>query len=477
MTELAYLDAIDLQSAYRNRSISPTELISSVIIRSQRLNPKINAISQSFYEQALTQAKKLEQAFMRNESLPSLAGIPIITKEKHFIKNEPISNGIQLKDEPLAVSSYVGTQRLFNNAAIIISRATTPEFSCATFTQSKIWGITRNPFNLEYSPGGSSGGSAAALAAGMATLATASDIGGSTRLPASFTATVGYKPPYGKIPGAGALAVDHYRSDGPLARSIADTALLTNVMAGLDYSDHSTTPNTTLLPTHYSGDLSNRKIALCMSLGDYQVSDDIKRNTYHMVKALETAGATVEEIILPWSSEEIMRIASIHYAHILIPALSKEIEKAEDTSDYIHSFISLTREIAGNYSYLEGLIAEYELQQQLMATLQNFDALICPASAISGLKAGEQYLNGITMPNGVHLKHYWEAHMAVPFNITNRLPVLSVPSGMADCGIPTGLQIVGKPWDEVTVFEVGAAIEKISPWRHLWQKIDDTLLS
>ena len=112
-----------------------------------------------------------------------------------------------------------------------------------------------------------------------------------------------------------------------------------------------------------------------------------------------------------------------------------------------------------------------------MATLQNFDALICPASAISGLKAGEQYLNGITMPNGVHLKHYWEAHMAVPFNITNRLPVLSVPSGMADCGIPTGLQIVGKPWDEVTVFEVGAAIEKIRPWRHLWQKIDDTLLS
>lgn len=326
--------------------------------------------------------------------------------------------------------------------------------------------------NLDYSPGGSSGGSAAALAAGMTTLATASDIGGSTRLPASFTGTVGYKPPYGKIPGMGVLANDHYRSDGPLARSIRDTALFTNIIAGIDYHDHATIPHFSQLPTHYNGDLKGYKIALCIKLGDYDVASDIEKNTRQIAKTLETAGATVEEVFLPWKNEELMRIASIHYAHILVPGLEQALQEAQSHASYINKFIAITKELAGNSDYLEGLQGEYQIQQDLMQVFTAFDAIICPASAIPGLVAGESYLEGITMPNGKHLPHYWQAHMAVPFNIANRLPVLSVPSGITDCRIPSGIQIIGKPWDERTVFEIGAAIEKITPWNHLWQLID-----
>lgn len=471
MTELLYLDAVEIGDKYRKKELSPKEVMQATIARSEAINPSINAISETFYDQALEQATKLEKAFARGDKLGSLAGIPIATKEKHPIKGEGITHGLALKKVPIATESHVIIDRILEADAIIHSRATTPEFSCATFTQSTLWGITRNPYNHHYSPGGSSGGSAAIVAAGMATLATASDIGGSTRLPASFTGIVGYKPPYGKIPGMGVLANDHYRSDGPLARSVRDVALLTNVIAGIDYTDHATFPNTTPLPLQYHGDLKGRKIALCITLGDFDVSADIERNTRNIAKALEDAGAIIEEVTLPWTSEEIMRIASIHYAHILVPGLEQELKQASEYADYIDAFIQTTKNLAGNSPYLESLQGEFNMQQDLIKILNECDALICPASAIAGLIAGESYLNGITMPSGKHLNHYWEAHMAVPFNIANRLPVLSVPSGMADCGIPTGVQVVGKPWDELSVFEIGAAIEKIAPWQHLWQKV------
>lgn len=471
MKDVVYLDAVDIASLYRKKQLSPYELMHAVIERSEEINPSINALSTKSYDRALAEAKSLEKAFLEEKTLGALAGIPIVAKEKHVIRGATISHGLNLQEDPIATESHVIIDRILHEGGIIHSRGTTPEFSCATFTQSTRWGITRNPFNLNYSPGGSSGGSAAALAAGMATLATASDIGGSTRLPASFTATVGYKPPYGKIPGMGVLAVDHYRSDGPLGRSVRDVALLTNVMAGLDYKDHGTYPNTQDLALSYDGDLVGKHIALCIRLGDFHVAPDIEQNTRKIAKVLENAGAIVEEITLPWTSEEIMQIAAIHYAHILIPGLKASLVDVESYADYISRFIQDMENLAGGYHYFDGLQREYVFQQQLITALNDFDALICPVSAIVGLQAGETYLNGITMHNGQHLKHYWEAHMAVPFNIANRMPVLSVPSGMAECCLPTGVQIVGKPWNEQLVFDIGNVIERLQPWQHLWQKI------
>lgn len=471
MRELVYLDAVEIASLYRNKQLSPYELMQAVIERSEEINPSINALSTTSYDRALLESKKLEQAFLEGQELGVLAGIPIVTKEKHAISGETISHGLNLSEDPIAEESHVIIDRILGAGGIIHSRATTPEFSCATFTQSTRWGITRNPFNLSYSPGGSSGGSAAALAAGMATLATASDIGGSTRLPASFTATVGYKPSYGKIPGMGVLAVDHYRSDGPLGRSVRDVALLTNVMAGIDFTDHASHPHYQDLSLSYDGDLKGKRIALCMRLGNFHVAPDIEKNTRKIAKILESAGAIVEEIELPWTSQDIMQTAAIHYAHILIPGLKESLAHVDSYADYIDSFIQDMENLAKGYSYFDGLQREYIFQQQLMNALEGFDALICPASAIVGLEAGKTYLNGITMHNGEHLKHYWEAHMAVPFNIANRMPVLSVPSGIADCGVPTGIQIVGKPWCEQMVFDIGHVIERLQPWQHLWQQI------
>ncbi|MDQ6739331.1 MAG: amidase family protein, partial [Actinomycetota bacterium] len=157
------------------------------------------------------------------ETFPPCWGIPVAAKEKHGIRGRTLSQGLTAHKDNVAGASHPEIERIQRAGGIIHARTTTPEYSCATVTHSPLWGVTRNPWNKRYSPGGSSGGSAAAVAAGFSTLATASDIAGSTRLPASFTGTVGFKAPYGRIPGLAPLCADHYRGDGPLARTVADT--------------------------------------------------------------------------------------------------------------------------------------------------------------------------------------------------------------------------------------------------------------
>ncbi len=467
--DLASLDALSARRLFAVKELSPVELMHAVIARIEAVNPQVNALSNRLFERGLAAASRAERGYSAGERMGALAGIPVIAKEKHAIAGEPLSNGLQLERVPLADESHPVLRRIEAAGGALHARSTTPEFSCATFTQSPLWGITRNPYNLEYSPGGSSGGSAAALAAGMATLATASDIGGSTRLPASFTGCVGYKPPYGRIPGAGALAADHYRSDGPLGRTVADVALLTNVMAGKDSGDHASVPEGEPLPLSYTGDLAGKRIALCIRLGDYAVASDVEANTRAAAASLRDAGATVEEIALPWTSAEIMRIALTHYSQILVPGLEAALDGADGGSratgaaDYVRRFIDVATAQGRAWSYFDALAGEARLQRELAEAMRGYDALVCPASAAPGLVAGETYPDGIVLDDpqrGLrHVEHYWEAHLAVPFNIANRCPVLAVPSGMADIGIPTGIQIVGHPWDERTVFEVGAALE------------------
>ncbi|MEO5993029.1 MAG: amidase, partial [Arthrobacter sp.] len=356
--------------------------------------------------------------------------------------------------------------RIRRAGGIIHARTTTPEYSCATVTHSALWGVTRNPWNPQYSPGGSSGGSGAALAAGLAPLATASDIAGSTRLPASFTGTVGYKAPYGRIPGLPPLSADHYRGDGPMARTVADTALLANVMAGRHAADHTSLGGGLALAVPPTGadSVAGLRIALCIRLGNYPVAADVEANTRAVASALAAAGAVVEEIELPWTVEHISRTIFTHFGYLLGPVMEDDTADAPELlAAYTRRFMADAQKAAGENRFIDGVRAETRIQADLAAAMAGFDALICPASAVAALDADGMYLDGIDA-GGVRLGHYWQAHMTAPFNIANRCPVLAVPSGMAECGIPTGVQIVGHPFDDATVFAVGAAVETVRPW-------------
>jgi aspartyl-tRNA(Asn)/glutamyl-tRNA(Gln) amidotransferase subunit A len=472
MSKPHYLSAVEALRLFRSRELSPVELMESVVERTTETNGTVNAFTETMFDDALAAARDAEQRYQRRDydggnsgsaAGSALLGLPIATKEKHAIAGRSLSQGLLSCADDVAAADHPVVERIRAAGGIVHARTTSPEFSCATITHSPMWGITRNPWNPEYSPGGSSGGAGAALAAGMATLATASDIAGSTRLPASFTGNVGYKAPYGRIPGIPPLSSDWYRGDGPMARTVADTALLTNVMSGPHPIDHTSVGPAEPLPLEF-GPVGGMRIALCIRLGDYPVMADVEANTRAVAAALEAAGAVVVEIELPWSSREISETIFTHFGHLLGPAMAEATAGSENRlAAYTRRFMADARAAAARNSLLDGLKAETRIQAQLASAMAGFDALLCPASAVSALKADEDYLDGIDV-GGVHLDHYWQAHMTAPFNINNRCPVLAVPSGLSDVGVPTGVQIVGHPYDDHTVFRVGAAVEQAHPW-------------
>lgn len=360
---------------------------------------------------------------------------------------------------------------LSGECGIIHARTASPEFSCATFTHSPLWGVTRNPWNLDRTPGGSSGGAGAALAAGYTPLATASDIAGSTRIPAGFTGTVGYKAPYGRIPGVPPLSLDWYRGDGPMARTVADTALLTAIMAGVHPSDHTSLPN----PLDVDGwlaaaaplDPAGVRIGLSITLGDYPVDPAVAAATTAVARTLAAAGAEIVEVDLPWTTDRIRETTFTHFGHLLAPAMREATAGHEgELAAYTRRFIEDALATAARRSFYDGLALEAQLHGELATAMSGLDALLCPVSAVGSLLADDDYLYGIEV-GGRRLIHYWETHMTSPFNVANRCPVLAVPSGMTVDDVPVGVQIVGHPYDDATVFGIGGAIEQLRPWPRL----------
>ncbi len=465
MTELHYLDAGTALRLFRRRELSPVELMDAVIARTEQVNSGINALTETLFDEARRTARQAATAYARGRGLTPLLGLPVAAKEKHGLAGHTLSQGLIAQKDVIAAEDHPVIARIRAAGGIIHARTTTPEYSCATVTHSPLWGITRNPWNPRYSPGGSSGGAGAALAAGLAPLATASDIAGSTRLPASFTGTVGFKAPYGRIPGLAPLSADHYRGDGPMARTVADAALLANVMAGRHPRDHTSLADGAPVSAGSGAEAARgMRIALCIRLGNYPVASDVEANTRTVAAALRDAGAVVEEVELPWTTEFISRTMFTHFGYLLGPAMEDETDGTEDQlAPYTRQFMADARSAAKANRFVDGIRAETQIQAQLASAMAGFDALLCPASAVPALEAEEMYLDGIDA-GGVHLEHYWQGHMTGPFNIANRCPVLAVPSGMADCGIPTGVQIVGHPFDDNPVFKVGTAVEALLPW-------------
>lgn len=481
--DLAFLSAVEVLRLFRRRELAPSEYLSHLFrrIQADQDHPRpLNAFTELLEVEAREQARAADESYSlaSGDSAPSpLAGLPVATKEKHGLKGRTLSQGMRAFRDAVATENHPVVERLQDSGAIIHARTTSPEFSCATVTHSSLWGVTRNPWNRELSPGGSSGGAAAALAGGLTPLATASDIAGSTRLPAGFCGLVGYKGPYGTVPGMGPLAADWYRGDGAMARTVGDTLLLTHVLRGKHPLDHGSIPAVDALPTSQNqtaqveraqDGLGGMRIAYSPTLGNYPVERGVQETVEAAVHRLAEAGAEVVEVDLPWSTEEISQTTMAHFGHLLAGGITQTLAGHEDTMEsYTRRFVEVANEHASKLSLFQSLEREHRMQAELASAMKDFSVLVTPVSAVRALDAEGEYLNGITVGNQVDgaervLEHYWEAHMTVPFNVANRCPVLAVPAGL-DRGYPVGMQIVGHPFDEHTVFQVGAAWELIAP--------------
>jgi amidase len=464
-SDLAYLSAADALRAFRARKLSPVELMDAVIARAEAVQPKINAFTFEHFDEARAKAKAAEARYAKGHASGALEGLPVAVKDESFIKGYPTSNATMLMGRDfIAESTSPTNERLLDAGIIVHGRTATPEFSCAGFTHSKMWGVTRNPWNLDCTPGGSSGGSGAVLAAGATTLATGSDIGGSIRIPASFCGVVGFKPPYGRNPDDPPFNLDFYNHTGPMARTIEDCVLLQNVMSGPHPKDIATVKPKLTLPTRFEG-LKGLKIAASVDLGMFTVDSEVERNTRAAFDLLRDLGAVVEEVDLGWD-QECFQAGLDYLSHLFGAAMLKYRDQlGEDMNPYAVWFAEQSRQ-SSPIAFLKSLEVAGRMYASLGPLLESYHVLVCPTLAATLVPADMDYVKHAPFKiNGreVHPALGWA--MTTCFNTMSRCPVLSVPSGRASNGVPTGLQIVGPTYEDAHVFRVGMAYEAAAgPW-------------
>jgi len=464
VSDLAYLSATEALARFRDRSLSPVELTQALIDRAAAVEPTVNALCVTYFDEALEQARAAEARYLgRGEPPRALEGICVGIKDEVPIAGQPCSMGSLLHRDDIAEVTDPMAERILAAGGIAHARTTTPEFSSAGFTHSRLWGVTRNPWNPEFGVGGSSGGTGASLASGTSTLATGSDIGGSIRTPAAWNGVVGFKAPYGRVPQLPPFNMDIYCHNGPLARTIADCALFENVIAGPHPTDAAAIAPKYELPATFEG-IAGMRLALCVRPDDWPVDDDVAAAIREAAATLEACGAIVEEVEMPgFGPAHTMALADAHYGQLMGPALAPAMEHRDQLCAYT---IAVYEESAGMTParMLEGLTGETKLHADLEAIHATYDAVLWPTCSSRGLVAGDDYVDHTLDIGGVTVPHYYWSCMTIPFNICSRNPVLVVPAGFASNGVPVGLQIVGRRYDDVTPFRIGAALEQVRPW-------------
>lgn len=441
MTESIALWPASRQVAhFRAKTLSPVEVLRAQLARDERHGAIINAFIGRMYDDALHTARAAEREYATagdDDVLPPLLGVTVAVKASHDIAGRTVETGVRAPSpQPVAARDHPVVHALRRAGAVLHARTTTPEFNCATVTHSPQWGITRNPWNLRLSPGGSSGGSAAAVAAGMSTLATASDIAGSIRVPATFSGLVGLKPPWGWTPGTGPMALDRYSVQGGLARTVADSVLLLRAM--LDSSPAAGgVPASLPMPT---GAVRPLRIALSRDLGGYLIDKDVASNLLRTAAELESLGHTVDPVDIALNPSDVHAASFAHFGHIFLKARNLESRNPHELAPYTRAFIAESLRFAGELTYYDSMVLEHRIRQALVTVFDGYDVLLCPTSGIASLPADGSFDEGVEV-GGDGRGHYWRRHLTLPFNIVDSLPVVSVPNGLGTAGIPTSVQL------------------------------------
>lgn len=461
--DLCYLPATEALRLFRARELSPVELMDAVIHRSEAVQPAINALTYTHFDEAMDLARSAESRYARGASAGPIDGLPVAVKDEGFIEGKPTSNGSLTMRDMVAQHSSPVNARVLAAGGIVHARTATPEFSCAGLTWSRLWGVTRNPWNTECTPGGSSGGSGAALAAGMCSLATGSDIGGSIRIPASACGVVGLKPSYGRNPEEAPFNLDFFAHQGPMARSVGDTALLQDIIAGPHPADIATLRDGAVL-AETTGAIKGLRVAYSPDLGLFEIDPDVRRNTQKAVDILRYLGATVETVDLGWKSEWLD--AGLQYLKLLFGRfIARTLEDhADDMTTYARAFAEDAMKISPD-ALLQCYEAAGHMYQSLGAVLEDHDVLICPTNGLPAVRADFDPSRETLCINGRETDPDFGWFLTLPFNMLSRCPVLSVPTGQATNGVPTGMQIVGRTYREQDIFGVAHAYQQaVSGW-------------
>ena len=344
--EVHYLSASEAMRLFKSRKLSPVELMQAVIARAAAIELAINAFADSYFDEALTEARKAEAKFMKTDGqVRALEGLPLAVKDDTAIEGRVSTVGsLWLKDH-VDDHTNPSIERLIRAGAIVHARTTCPEFCWPWTCDTRIHGITRNPWNLALTCGASSGGSGAALAVGSTTLASGTDSLGSIRHPAAMCGVVGYKPPYGRNPDSPGSNFDFYNHVGPMARTVADCIAMQNVMSGPHPLDHATIHPGLRIPAELEN-IAGMKIAYSVDLGCFPVVSDVRRELIETMNGLKAAGAQIEELSIDWA-EQAIAVAANFGDHLYADQFTQAVrDHPDEVCDYSIHFARLCEEVS-----------------------------------------------------------------------------------------------------------------------------------
>lgn len=454
MTEIADLTATELAAAIRARQISPVEAVDAVLARIEECYD-LNAFMAVPAERARAEALRAEQAVMNGDSLPPLHGIPFSVKDLINTEGVPTTQGSALFADAVPNSDAVAVARARAAGAILIGKTTTPEFGHKPFTEGPYFGRTLNPWNKDYTCGGSSGGAAVAVAAGMGPLALGSDGGGSIRIPASCCGVVGLKATLGAIPhlqvpdlfGANSFV-------GPIARKVADVRMLFEVLVGPDRRDPYGQVES--FPTRRLRRNERPRIGLLLRCGNILDAEVEAAAKAAMAKA-EALGIIVEPIELELVSMEkffLIQLRSLLLARLGIHA-KRSPEKLDPT-------LIATMEAAKSYTsvdFCEAQFARTALFGKVQEILSRYDLIASPTLSAPPLPVGTDPLGRIEIAgrDAGTIRGAWYPY-TFPFNLTGH-PALSLPCGLSSDGLPIGLQLIGRWHEDAYLLDVAERLE------------------
>jgi aspartyl-tRNA(Asn)/glutamyl-tRNA(Gln) amidotransferase subunit A len=457
-TDIAFLSAGELVAQYRRKSLSPVEASQALLRRLDRLEPAINAFVMVARESALAEARAAEARWLKAAPLGLLDGVPVTIKDLFLTKGWPTLRGSTLikRDQPW-LEDAPPVARLREHGAVLLGKTTMPEFGWKALGDSPLTGITRNPWSLAHTPGGSSAGAAAALAAGIGPLALGTDGGGSIRIPCAFAGLAGLKPSFGRVPHYPPSVFGLVAHNGPMARTVPDLALLMNVITGADDRDvYALPPEGRDYTDGIEDGVKGLRIAFSPTLGYARVDAEVAASVDQAAHRFAELGADVEIVervfddpVAAWltlwwaGAAKAMSVYSAEQRRRIDPGLEDAAQRgarlsAVDyvTADVVRSTLSLA-------------MAEFH---------RRYDLLLTPSVPVPALEAGALLVDPATQKEWVE----W-APFSYPFNLT-RQPAISVPCGLTKAGLPIGLQIVGRMYDDATVLRAARAFERARPF-------------
>jgi aspartyl-tRNA(Asn)/glutamyl-tRNA(Gln) amidotransferase subunit A len=454
LSALGFTSALDLAASIRRKELSPVEAVDGILSRIEQLDPTLNAFSEVLADNARAAARSAEAAVQRGDDLGPLHGVPVGVKDQMNVTGAKVTFGTHLLADYVATEDAPVVAALRRAGAIVVGMTTMPEFGWNGISWSPLYGMTRNPWNLERSASGSSSGSGAAVAAGLLPLAVGSDGAGSIRMPASFCGIVGLKPTYGRVamyPVSVSELVTHY---GPMTRSVRDNAAMLQAMAGPDKRDPHCLPasNEDYLAS-CEGGVKGLKIGFSPDLGYAKVAPEVAALVASSVKRFEELGATVieanpgfEDPI--WAADQYLWAGAANRAY-------PRLEEMRDKMD--PGFVQAVEMLAGRtlFDSSKARLIRLELAATMGRFFGEYDLLVTPTMADTAFG-----LNRTEPEYGPSLA--WSP-FTYPFNLTGE-PAITVPAGLSSGGLPVGLQIVGSRFSEGLVLRAAAAFEAAQPW-------------